>query len=171
MHHMVSNLALYIHCKLDGLRSWERLARDLGRRVALRRRPRGAQRGDGTILNSSCTYLIASRIPPGLGGSIALGNDNVYCLGPLEGILDASGVPLGGLWGCMGGLREASGRRPGGVFGALGGILGALAAKKLSRYPKDAPKSFSKTPPRGPRWQPKACQKRPQRSPRGFKRP
>ena len=86
-------------------------------------------------------YLIASRIPPGPGGSIARNNDNEYYLGPLEGILDASGVPLGGLWGCLGGLREASGRRPGGVFGALGGILGALAAKKASRNPKDVPKA------------------------------
>ena len=42
-------------------------------------------------------FLIASRIPPGPGGSIARKNDNVFCLGPLEGALDACGVPLGGL--------------------------------------------------------------------------
>ena len=38
-------------------------------------------------------YLIASRIPPGLGGSIARSNDNVDLLS------GASGRPLGRLWG------------------------------------------------------------------------
>ena len=49
----------------------------------------------------------------------------------------ASWTSLGCLWEASG----VSGRPPGGVFGALGGILVALAAKKLSRVHKEAPKS------------------------------
>ena len=107
--------------------------------------------------------LIASRIPPSLGGSIARNNDNVYCLGPLEGFLDASRVPPGGLWGCLGGLREA-----------ILGLLGASWAPRRPRSYKNSqgrPQTSFKTTPRDSKWPPKASQQRPQRPPRGPKRP
>ena len=99
-------------------------------------------------------YLIASRIPPGLGGSIARSNDNVYCLGPLESFVDAFGVLLGGIWG----FWEVSGGR----------LWGSWAPKKHSQ---GRPQISPKTSTRDPRWPPKASQRRPQRPPRGPKRP
>ena len=111
--------------------------------------------------------LIASRIPPGPGGSIARNNDNVQFWGPLEGPLDASGVPLGGLREASGGVWEASGGRLGGSWGHLG-RQGAQEALKNSQ---GRPQTSPKTTPRDPKWLPKASQKRPQRPPRGPKRP
>ena len=95
--------------------------------------------------------LIASRIPPGLGGSIARSNDNVYCLGPLEGFLDASGVPPGGLWGCLGGFREAS-----------LGLLGASWAPWRPRSPQEIPRTPPSPPQDGP--------KKPQMAAKGFQK-
>ena len=70
--------------------------------------------------------------------------------------MDASGVPLGGLRGCLGGLRRAS-----------LGLLGA-SWEKPSRIHKHAPKS----PPRRPQEAPDGHQRPPKggpRPPRGHK--
>ncbi len=111
-------------------------------------------------------YLIASRIPPGPGGSIARKKDNVQFLGPLEGPLDASGVPLGG-------LREASGvwEASVGRLGGSWGHLGRQGAQEALKNSQGRSQISPKTTPRGPRWPPKASQRRPQRPPRGPKRP
>ena len=56
------------------------------------------------------------------------------------GLLDVSGVPLGGLWGCLGGLREAS-----------SGLLGA----SWSPWRPRSPQEFTRTPPNPPKDLPK----------------
>ena len=91
-------------------------------------------------------YLIASRIPLGPGGSIALNN--------------ASGVPLGGLRGCLGGLRRAS-----------WGLLGASWAPRRPRSPQE----FTRTRPNLPQNDPKrpqmAAKGLPKEAPEAPKRP
>ena len=108
-----------------------------------------------------CAYLIASRIPPGPGGSIARNNNNVQFWWPLEGPLDASGVPPGGLREASGGVWEASGGRLGRSWG-----LGRQGAQEVLKNSQGRPQLSPKTSPRGPRWPPKASQRT-----RGPKRP
>ena len=56
------------------------------------------------------------------------------------GLLDVSGVPLGGLWGCLGGLLEAS--------------LGLLGASWSPWRPR-SPQEFTRMPPNPPKDLPK----------------
>jgi hypothetical protein len=86
----------------------------------------------------------------------ARNNDNVYCLGPLEGLLDASGVPPGGLWGCLGSFREAS-----------LGLLGASWALRRPRSPQEVPRAPPSPLQDGPQKAPDEGQRLPKRGPRG----
>ena len=125
-------------------------------------------------------YLIASRIPPGPGGSIARNNDNDYHFQTISsryhfqticprywGHWKASWTPLGCFRDTSVGVWEASGRRLWGSWGHLGRLGGQDALKKSQGRPRSPPK----TSPRGPRWPPRASERRPQRPPRGPKRP
>ena len=111
------------------------------------------------------SYLIASRIPPGPGGSIARNNDKVQCLG---GSWRLPGRLWGSLWEASGGVWEASGW----CFWGSWGHLGRLGAQEPSRIPKDAPKSPPRRPqeaPDGRQGPPKGGPRGPPRGPRGHK--
>ena len=80
-------------------------------------------------------------------------------LGPLEGVLEASKRPFGGLWGPLGGIRGASGRLLGAIWEHLGYCVAQEAPKMSRRRSQDSPKPA----PRGPKRLPRA----PKRGPRG----
>ena len=62
------------------------------------------------------------------------------------GLLDVSGVPLGGLWGCLGGLLEASLE----LLGASWSPLRPRSPQELTRTPPNPPKDLRKGRKTGP---------------------